>query len=135
MAETDFRAQERTPETKAFFFISEDYNGAQNVEKIKPYQDYTDIKDAHAHCLLYANSYAQTLLKRVKLDKGDEFFQEAGVSRNEMATQIVNNICLRISKTKAQVHRQTVAKISQKQSLNDDIRRLYNGGDRFHPYL
>ena len=49
---------------------------------------------------------------------------------------MVNNMCLPYSKLQAKVFRETTAKISEKNYVNDDIRRLYSGnGGKFHPYL
>ena len=44
-------------------------------------------------------------------------------------------MCLPYTKLSANVFRNTTADINEKRYLKDDIRRLYNGGDKFHPYL
>ena len=74
------------------------------------------------------------MLKRIESEK-PEFFAEAGVTKEEMAVQLTHNMCLPYQKIKNQVHRKTVAEFKEKETLRDDIRRLYNGGDKFHPYI
>ena len=44
-------------------------------------------------------------------------------------------MCLPYAKLHSKLFRETTAKITEKNYLNDDIRRLYNDGDKFHPYL
>ena len=52
-----------------------------------------------------------------------------------MQTLMVNNMCLEYQKLHSKVFRETSASIKEKNYLNDDIRRLYAGGQKFHPYL
>lgn len=74
------------------------------------------------------------MLKRLEKDK-PEFYEEAGVSKNELVAHLSNNMCLPYQKFKNQLFRKRTVALKDKEHLNDDIRRLYNGGDRFHPYL
>tara|TARA_B110000285_G_C14767893_1_gene442630 strand:+ start:371 stop:595 length:225 start_codon:yes stop_codon:yes gene_type:complete len=64
-----------------------------------------------------------------------EIFAKKGMSKNEMQSLMVNNMCLEYSKLHSKVFRETAASIKEKNYLNDDIRKLYAGGQKFHPYL
>ena len=44
-------------------------------------------------------------------------------------------MCLPYKKLQVRAFRDTTAKITEKNYLNDEIRRAYNGGDKFHPYF
>ena len=57
------------------------------------------------------------------------------MSRGEFVAHLQNNICLGVSKYKHSVFKETSAQISEDGFTNDKIRRLVNGGDKFHPYL
>ena len=72
-------------------------------------------------------------MKRLETEK-PEFFDEVGVSRDELVAHLSNNMCLPHTKLKNKVYRDTAAKIKEKEYLTDNIRRLANQGDRFHPY-
>ena len=48
---------------------------------------------------------------------------------------MVKNMCLKYDQVHARVWRDTTAKINEKRYLDDEIRRLYAGGQKFHPYL
>lgn len=84
--------------------------------------------------MVYATSYNVTVLKRLEAEK-PEFFQEYGMSKEALAVHLTNNMCLPFSKLKSYMFRDTTAKIKEKSYLDDQIRRLSNGGDKFHPYL
>ena len=43
-------------------------------------------------------------------------------------------MCLPYTKLKAKIFRDTSVKIKEKDHLTEEIRKLSNGGDRFHPY-
>ena len=85
-------------------------------------------------CIMYAQSYSLVMLRRLKAEKED-FFEEAGVTENEMVAHLTNNMCLPYSKLKSQAYRSATAQIKDKAHIKDEIRRLYNDGDQFHPYF
>ena len=74
------------------------------------------------------------MLVRAKVEDPG-FFAKKGISKEELQSHMINNMCLPYGKLQAQVFRETTAKITEKNYLNDDIRRLYGGGGKFHPYL
>ena len=74
------------------------------------------------------------MLSRAKAED-PEVFAVKDMSKDEMQTHLVNNICLPYSKFKVKMFKETTAGIHEKNYLNDEIRRLFNGGDKFHPYF
>ena len=64
-----------------------------------------------------------------------DFFDERNTTKEEFLAHIENNLCLGVAKYRAHVFKQTVANVQEDGYLNDKIRRLVNGGDRFHPYI
>jgi len=83
---------------------------------------------------MYATAYADTMLQRLS-DERPEYFEEKNISREEMMTHLTNNICLPVTKAHSRQFRETTVKIKEKEYTTDAIRRLNNGGDKFHPYL
>ena len=83
---------------------------------------------------MYATAYTETMLTRAKAEE-PEIFAIKGMSKQEMQVNMVNNMCLPYKKLQNRAFRDTTAKINEKAYLNDDIRRLSNGGDKFHPYF
>lgn len=85
-------------------------------------------------CMLYATAFNETMLKRLEKEK-PEFYEENGIDKRELVAHLTNNMCLAQTKFKSKVFRDTTAKLKEKEHLQDQIRRLNNGGDRFHPYI
>ena len=85
-------------------------------------------------CMLYAGSYSAIMLHRVTEEQPD-FFENQSMTKDEFSAHLQNNICLNISKYRSAVFKNTTAKIQEEGYTNDKIRRLANGGDKFHPYL
>ena len=50
-------------------------------------------RDTHNLCALYATAYTQTMLQRLSREQ-PEFFEEQGISLNELAAHLSNNMCL-----------------------------------------
>ena len=48
---------------------------------------------------------------------------------------MIKNMCVKYDKLQSRVFRDTTAKINEKRYLDDEIRRAYAGGQKFHPYL
>jgi hypothetical protein len=83
---------------------------------------------------MYATAYSQIVIRRLVAEQ-PEFLEENGVSKNEIITHLTNNMCYPYTKYKSRMFRERTAEIKAEEHLKDDIRRLYNGGDKFHPYL
>ena len=96
--------------------------------------EYKDASTLHKACVVYATAYTETMLTRAKAED-PEIFALRGMSKAEMQAHLTHNMCLPYAKVHSKVFRETTAKINEKTYLNDDIRRLYNGGDKFHPYF
>lgn len=92
------------------------------------------MSEVHNLCMLYATAYNEQMMKRLESEK-PEFFEEAGMTKREMIAHLTNNMCLSYTKMKSKVFRETVVQLKDKEHTTDEIRRLYNKGDRFHPYL
>ena len=125
---------ERRGDTKPFALTHDDFDGASRVEAYDKYPNYQQAKELHNWCMLYAAAYNETMLKRMEKEK-PEFFEENNISKREMMAHLTNNMCLPYTKYKGRIFRETTAALKDSQHLNEQIRRLNNGGDRFHPYL
>ena len=64
-----------------------------------------------------------------------EFLEERNTTKEEFLAHIQNNLCLGLTKYRSAVFKTTAANIQEDGYLNEKIRKLTNGGDRFHPYL
>jgi len=85
-------------------------------------------------CMNYANNYNETILDKLEEEQPD-FFTSNNIDREELQISLSNNMCVQFNKLKSLAYRKTTADIIDKKHLTDHIRRLYNGGDRFHPYF
>ena len=125
---------ERPASTKPFAIEAENLNGASVVEAYDKNEEWAQAKQIHNMCSMYAAAYNSTMLNRLQKEK-PEFFEENNIDKAEMIVHLTNNMCLPYTKYKNRVFRDTTAKLKETEHLKDQIRRLSNGGDRFHPYL
>ena len=131
-----FNMAERPGGTKAFSF---DKNHVEMVGKshefrYASYPDYKVAVTAERDCIVNAQIYAEDMAEKfVEEDRG--FFARQGIDQENFMLQLVSQMCAPKIKLAAKSFKDTTAKINEKNYLNDDIRRLYNGGDKFHPYL
>ena len=108
--------------------------GKSSADNLAEYPNYNHTKGLNDSCFKYASAYTETMLTRAQVED-PEIFAKKGMNKHEMQTLMVNNMCLEYSKLHSKVFRETSASIKEKNYLNDDIRRLYAGGQKFHPYL
>ena len=101
---------------------------------LRKYPHYKQANTLHDTCIKYATSYALLMLHRVQEEQPD-YFEEKGADKNEFMAHLINNVCLGEMKYKSAVYKDTIAKVADDGYTTDQIRRLANGGDRFHPYL
>ena len=134
MADDSFRKQDRPADSKTFALSSGDLAGDSKTEMYNKVDSFKSAKEAYDTCLLYATAYNETLLKRLEAER-PEFYEENELSKAELVAHLVNNMCLPFAKFRGRVFRDATAQLKEKEHLNDHIRRLTNGGDRFHPYL
>ena len=107
--------------------------GASTDERYEKYGNWTEQNKLYKNCLIYATAYTETMLTRAKAED-PEVFATKGMSKQEMQVHMVNNICLPYKKLQNRAFRDTTAKITESNYLKDEVRRLSNGGDKFHPY-
>ena len=134
MTETFTRAQERPANTKAFAIDTELLAGRTVAETYNAYPDFEQSIQMQRMCTMYANAYSETMVTRL-LQEQPDFFEDKPWSKAGFITHLSNNVCLPLAKSHSVVFRDTTAKIIEKRHTTDVIRRLNNGGDRFHPYL
>ena len=128
------RAAERVPFTKPFAYESEQVAGKSNGALLRKHQKYAEADALQQACMMYALSYSQTMMIRV-LEEQPDFFEEKDMNKTEFLAHLQNNMCLGVTKYRNSVFKSTSASIQDEGYTNDKIRRLVNGGDKFHPYL
>eukprot|EP00352_Strombidinopsis_acuminata_P008893 CAMPEP_0176373314 /NCGR_PEP_ID=MMETSP0126-20121128/25951_1 /TAXON_ID=141414 ORGANISM="Strombidinopsis acuminatum, Strain SPMC142" /NCGR_SAMPLE_ID=MMETSP0126 /ASSEMBLY_ACC=CAM_ASM_000229 /LENGTH=130 /DNA_ID=CAMNT_0017733401 /DNA_START=19 /DNA_END=411 /DNA_ORIENTATION=+ len=128
------RSQERPASSKPFVMGEKDLLGASNTERLNNDADYTEIAEAHRICTYQAFGYASTMVNRIEAER-PEAIEEKGMSKNELITYLAGNMCQDISKMHSKALREHVIREKDKTYLQDEIRRLYNGGHKYHPYL
>ena len=135
MADSTFtRKQTRAPESKHFSVDRTLLKGRSLVGTYLSHEDFKIAEKLTTTCNIYAQAYTDTMLMRLEEEEPD-FFENKGISRREFAVNLALQVCLPYEKYYSKVFRQTTAAIKEKEHLNDTIRRLTNGGDKFHPYL
>ena len=103
-------------------------------EKYESIPEYKDANELSKVCYLYANAYADTMIQRL-LNEEPEYFDDKPVDRYEFSIHLQNNICLPVTKYKNAAFHDATAQINEREHLADRMRRLANGGYKFHPYL
>ena len=84
--------------------------------------------------MIYATAYSMTVLKRLIAEK-PEFLEEAGATQDEMITHLSNNMCLPYQKYSSRMFRERTVELKEEDFLRSSIKKLYNHGDKFHPYI
>ena len=85
-------------------------------------------------CMLYAQAYTTTMMNRLNNEE-PEYFDDKNISKDEFTVHLMSNLCLKQRKNKNAAFVEATAQMNEESHLKDRIRRLNNGGDRFHPYL
>ena len=105
-----------------------------NVLRYAQIPDYVAARRTYQLCENAASVYATYMADRLEAEE-PEVFAEKGYSKKQVVNQIVQNICLAEKKVFAKVTIDANAEVNEENDLKSYARRLYNGGDRFHPYL
>ena len=135
MTETEFtRKNQRQPWEKPFAIEARSIAGGTAVEKYNSIPEYKEAENMSKVCYTYANAYAETMIQRL-LNEEPDYFDDKPVGRHEFSLHLQNNICLPVIKYKTAAFQDATAQLSEKAHLTDRIRKLSNGGDKFHPYL
>ena len=95
---------------------------------------YKEMNKAHKDCIVWAAAYTETMLTRVKAED-PEYFAVKGMNKSEMQAHMIHNYCITYSKFHSLAFRHRDAKMTERNYNKDEIRRLINGGDKFHPYF
>ena len=128
------RKQAREPHTKAFSMDKNELRGRSLVDTYKSYNEFNSAEELSKVCAVYSQAYTETMLMRLE-EEDPDFFANKNISRTEFAVNLAQQICLPYEKYYSKVFRQTTAAIKEKEHINDTMRRLTNGGDKFHPYI
>ena len=130
----DFRKTIRGPTEKAFSIPLALMTGESNVQKFRKYQDFSEAEDLARTCQMYAAAYTSTMLMRIKKEEPD-YFEANGINEMEIKNKIQHNLCLDVNQYRSKVFQKTYVNIIDEAHVTDEIRRIYNGGMKFHPYL
>ena len=57
------------------------------------------------------------------------------MTMDDLIMNLSMKMCGKQEQVQRRLFRNATADITEKAYLTDDIRKLYNGGDRFHPYV
>ena len=131
---SDFRKLERPPNTKRFVLHENQPVGRSNVEKFSAYPVFKEAEQYARTCNLYANAYVSTILQR--LEKEDpSYFADKDFTKEEIANKVMHNLCLELNQYRNKVFQETLADMMDKQDTRNEMRKLNNGGQKFHPYF
>jgi hypothetical protein len=128
------RKVNRQPYDKYFSISSLDVSGESNMETFKPYKDYQIKEQTMKACMVYARAYVETAMNRLA-DADPDFLRNNDISQRELELQLTNNICQEAQIIRNAAFVKTQADIVERKYVKEDIRRLINGGQRFHPYF
>ena len=127
-------SNERDSTQKPFSATQRTHQGKSTRDLYMSDPDYKEDHQRYEQCRQFAEAYSGILLRRAEVED-PAIFAVKGMSKEEMHLQMIQNMCLPYAHQKALSFRDATAKINEKRYLNDEIRRLTQGGERFHPYL
>ena len=130
----NYLKQPRTGDSKYFSFDADNLGGKTNEERYQKDPNYSTAHELYKKCNIYALAYTEVMLHRAKAED-PEIFAKKGMSKSEMQAHMVSNMCLPYQKIQTKMFRERTASIYDEMYLKDNIRRLSNGGDKFHPYM
>ncbi len=125
---------ERDPNTMYFSHNRHNLKGAYMGHELGQHKEYARAHAALSECENYAFAYSTAMIEKAK-DEDNDLFADRGMSQDEMVEHLVNSMCLPYRKSHAAQFRETKAKQMEKHYLNDTIRRAFNHGDKFNPYM
>lgn len=130
----DFRKMPREPYTKHFAIHEDELAGYSNKQKFNKYPEFTDAQQLSNTCYIYAQAYTSTMMMRLEKEEPD-FFEDKDYTRGEMSSKIIHNLCIDVNQYRTKKFQESITDMADKQHTTDDIRRLVNGGQKFHPYF
>ena len=74
-------------------------------------------------------------MKRRLEEEQPDYFEERGVDEPVFRRNFVREVCYENEKVYAVLAKKRIYDALAKQKLTEQIRKLNNGGDKFHPYL
>ena len=128
------REQERQPHEKAFAMNSSDLQGQKFKLAYGKNKGFMAAEEDFRRGMLYAQAYTTTMMNRLNNEE-PEYFDDKNISKDEFTVHLMSNLCLEQRKNKNAAFAEATAQMIEESHLKDRIRRLNNGGDRFHPYL
>ena len=132
--ESQFSRNAIRPVTSRRFQSERELNTFSQKEQYAKHQPTNKHNKAMGECLKMAHNYFTTMRKRVEEEQPD-YFEEKGTDLGKFETKFITEVCYEQIATWDQAYRNRDVEIESKGYLNDTIRKLVNGGDKFHPYL
>ena len=128
------RVNQRESGKKVFNIPSSQLKGYSTVEKYKENKDYQQAQEMQRSCMILAQSYASIMVKRITSEQ-PEFFETTSHDEASFKTHLANNFCIRETQNQAVAFRHAHADMIEDSYTKDSMRRMINGGDKFHPYM
>ena len=77
---------------------------------MKKYPTYHGAAELYKSCILYAHSYATTMVHRV-LEEEPEYFEDKPLTKTEFIAHLEGNMCLGIAKYRARALKDMQAQV------------------------
>ena len=128
------REFDRDYSTRNFSKPVSDFGGRSNKEKFQG--DYETHKYflQMERCVKQASNYFNVMRRRID-EEQPEYFEEKGVPVGRFHNDFIKEVCYEEMVKGQHAGRSRQADLLAKHHLNDTMRRLVNGGDKFHPYM
>ena len=120
--------------TQRFESMHKLYGGRTMKEQYEGDEKTHKFTQAMNLCVNQAHRYFAIMHKRVTEEQPD-YFEEKGVNPNQFHQDFIREVCFEEMAKGQAASRSRQAEIAANGYLNDQIRRLVNGGDKFHPYM
>ncbi len=70
-----------------------------------------------------------------QLEDDPDLLADTGLTYEEMHAHMVEKMCQPYNQLHAKAYRKRYAEKMEEHYLKDTIRKAYNGGNKFHPYM
>eukprot|EP00355_Strombidium_rassoulzadegani_P003284 CAMPEP_0168614876 /NCGR_PEP_ID=MMETSP0449_2-20121227/4210_1 /TAXON_ID=1082188 /ORGANISM="Strombidium rassoulzadegani, Strain ras09" /LENGTH=138 /DNA_ID=CAMNT_0008655589 /DNA_START=12 /DNA_END=428 /DNA_ORIENTATION=+ len=114
------------------------FYGVHPLKKYLEEKDYRVAASREYNCLNYAKAYSSLVISRAKEEDPEVFANDPVLSKlddQELVNKFATNMCFKQRKMAASAFRAATASVRDKYYLKDDIIRLSNDGQKYHPYM
>ena len=124
----------RDPHQKAFAYDRKEDALIGPYLKMREDKWFNQAHMLKSHCESHHTKLYKSKIDAL-LEEDENVLNDMGATYDDTVKKLVYNACLNVNKLYAAKTRERIADVKVQENLVSEVRRLYNGGANFHPYL